>query len=92
MKKLMFVLMLVLLCFPVMAIHEREHIDRVTLVDTVMEVLEPSMFVGSTDYLFNDTGKIFVQILNGTNQPDNNASCFVRLGSPMTQYSLILPK
>lgn len=75
MKKIMFILLFFLLCFPVLAVHEREHIDRVTYVESVGKVYNVSTLeVGSTDYLFNESGKLFVQI-DTDGVPEENATC-----------------
>ncbi len=57
-------------------------VDQVENVRTVQRTLDPTLFVGSTEYEPFDPGKVFVQLINGSAQPIDNSSCFVDIYFP----------
>ena len=88
-------LLLVLLLVPLMVFAEHipghdtianpqnvDHVNRVDRVGVVESLEIPTMFVGATEYVPFDEGKVFVQLINGTGSVVNNASCLVRSWYP----------
>ncbi len=86
MKRFIFILLLLLLVqFGMGAENRTETIDRVETVGIVERVyvvertLDPKMVVFGTEYFSGERAKAFGQLVNGTNDPINNASCFVKV-------------
>lgn len=65
---------------------EVDKCKQVDIVDSVSKIDEGKLSVHGTEYSIGQFGKVWVQLLNSTNEPVDSATCFVNIFKPLSGY------